>query len=137
MLNYIFVSLLVGITFGFMDGIINGNSYAKKLFEVYSPIAKTSINIPLGIGIDLIYGFAMTGLFLLLHQSLPGQTGLVKGLSLGIIMWFFRVLMYVVSQMMMFNVPSNALLYILTTGFFEMLIIGMLIGVTLTVPSLK
>lgn len=133
MLNYICVSIISGIIFGFLDGIINANPYAQKLFEVYKPIAKTSINIPLGFWIDLVYGFVMAGIFLLLYRSLPGQTGLVKGLNYGLMMWFFRVVMYTASQLMMFNIPINTLLYILLSGLAEMLLIGSLIGLTLKI----
>jgi len=43
----------------------------------------------------------------------------------------FRVVMYVASQWMMFNVPIRALLYTLITGLCEMLILGILYGLTL------
>jgi hypothetical protein len=131
MLNYIIVSVISGISFGFLDGFINANPYAQKLFEVYKPIAKTSINVPVGFIIDLIYGFVMAGLFLLLYKSLPGETKLIKGLSFGLIMWFFRVVMYVATQFMMFKVPLGTLFYLLATGLAEMLFIGLLIGLTL------
>jgi len=133
MLNYFFASILSGVVFGFLDGVINANSYAQKLFEVYKPIAKTSINVPLGLVIDLAYGFVMAGLFLLFHKSLPGQTNIVKGLSFGLFIWFFRVVMYTSSQFMMFEVPAKTLLYTLGAGLLEMLAIGFLIGLTLKV----
>ncbi len=133
MLNYLLTSVLTGITFGVLDAAINANSYAKKLFEVYRPISRTAINIPLGLAIDLIYGFIIVGLFLLLNKSLPGQTALVKGLSYGLIMWFFRVVMYALSQFMMFKIPMDTLLYMLVTGLFEMLALGLLVGLLLKV----
>jgi len=131
MLRFIIVSIGSGFLFGILDGTINGNPYARKLFEVYDPISKTAINIPAGIVIDLIYGFIMAGLFVLLYQSLPGATGLIKGLSYAGIIWFFRVLMYAVTQWMMFRVPAAALFYMLWTGLIEMGILGILYGTTL------
>ena len=133
MLSYFLVSIVSGISFGVLDGIINANPYAQKLFEVYKPITKESINIPLGFGIDLLYGFVMAGLFLLLYKSLPGQTGLMKGLSYGFIVWFFRVVMYAFSQWMMFKIPGKTFVYLLFSGLGEMLIIGLLFGLTLKV----
>ncbi len=131
MTSYLIVSVVSGILFGVLDGLINANPFAIGLYEAYKPIAKTSVNMPAGMVIDLIYGFVMAGVFLLLYASLPGETGLVKGISFAILVWFFRVAMYVASQWMMFNVPSNALLYTLITGLGEMLVLGVLYGLTL------
>ncbi len=131
MIEYIIVSLVSGILFGVLDGVINANPLAQRLYQVYKPIAKTSINPLAGIMIDLVYGFVMAGVFLLLYQSLPGETGLVKGLSFAFLVWFFRVVMYTASQWVMFNVPIEALLYSLVTGLGEMLMLGGLYGLTL------
>ena len=131
MITYIIVSIISGVLFGVLDGLINVNPLAQSLYEVYKPIAKTSINALAGITIDLIYGFVMAGVFLLLYQSLPGEAGLVKGVCFAILIWFFRVVMYVASQWVMFNVPVNALLYTLVAGLGEMLILGILYGLTL------
>lgn len=131
MISYIVVSIVSGILFGVMDGLINANPLAQRLYKVYKPIAKTSMNIPTGIVIDLVYGFIMAGIFLILYNSLPGELGLVKGISFAILAWFFRVVMYVASQWMMFNVPIGALLYTLLAGLCEMIILGILYGLTL------
>ena len=131
MIRYIIVSIISGILFGVLDGVINANPVAQRLYEVYKPIAKTSINPLAGIMIDLVYGFVMAGVFLLLYKSLPGETGLVKGVSFTFLVWFFRVVMYTASQWVMFNVPIEALLYSLVTGLGEMLILGVLYGLTL------
>jgi hypothetical protein len=126
--RYITAGLVSGILFGLMDGLINANPWARRLFEVYKPIAKSSINAPAGIAIDLAYGFIMAGVFLLLYASLPGATGLLKGISFGLLVWFFRVVMSVASSWMMFNVPGSTLLYQLITGLGEMMVLGVLYG---------
>jgi len=131
MTTYLIVSVISGILFGVLDGLINANLLASSLYEVYKPIAKTSMNIPAGMVIDLIYGFVMAGLFLVLFASLPGEIGLLKGISFAVLVWFFRVVMYVATQWMMFNVPTNALLYTLVAGLGEMLVLGILYGLTL------
>lgn len=132
MIAYIIVSIVSGILFGVMDGLINANPLAQKLNKIYKPIAKSSMNVPAGIVIDLVYGFVMAGIFLILYNSLPGELGLLKGISFAFLAWFFRVVMYVASQWMMLNVPIRALLYTLLTGLCEMLILGILYGLTLT-----
>jgi hypothetical protein len=134
MIIYIIISIVSGVLFGVMDGLINVNPIAQSLYKVYKPIAKASINALAGITIDLIYGFVMAGIFLLLYPSLPGDVGLVKGISFGVSIWFFRVVMYVASQWVMFNVPVSALLYTLVTGLGEMLVLGILYGLTLRPP---
>lgn len=131
MVNYIIVSIVSGVLFGAMDGLINANPLAQRLYEVFKPVAKTSVNVPSGVAIDLVYGFVMAGIFLLLYKSLPGETGLVKGISFALVAWFFRVVMYAASQWMMFNVPVGALLYSLITGLGEMVILGILYGLSL------
>jgi hypothetical protein len=130
MTGFIIVSLASGILFGLMDGIINANPFARRLFEIYNH-ARTSFNPLAGIVIDLVFGFVMAGVFLLLYASLPGESGLVKGVSFAILAWFFRVVMYTASQYVMFNVPVKALLYSLVTGLGEMLVLGLLYGLTL------
>jgi hypothetical protein len=131
MSRYIVVSIVSGILFGVMDGIMNANPYAQRLYAVYTPIAKLSLNLPAGIAIDLAYGFILAGTFLLLYKSLPGESGLAKGVSYAILVFFFRVVMSVVSQWMMFNIPTETLLYSLATGLCEMLALGVLYGATL------
>ena len=56
---------------------------------------------------------------------------LVKGLSFGLLVWFFRVAMQAASQWMMFTIPVNTVLYSLTAGLTEMLVLGVLYGLTL------
>ena len=131
MTGYIAVSVGSGLLFGVLDGLISGNPLGRRLLEVYRPIARTSVNVPAGIAIDLAYGFAMAALFLVLYDSLPGEPGVVKGMSFAGVAWFFRVVMQVASQWMMFNVPVKALAYSLVTGLGEMLVLGILYGLTL------
>jgi hypothetical protein len=136
MVVYIVVSLASGILFGILDGLINANPVAVGLYAVYKPIARSSLNVMGGILTDLVYGFLLAGIFLLLYTSLPGGNGLVKGVSYAVMVWFFRVVMYVASQWVMFNVPETALAYMLITGLMELLILGILYGLTLNPSSL-
>ena len=131
MITYIIVSLLSGILFGVLDGLINANPIANRLFEVYKPIAKTSLNFMAGMIIDLAYGFILAAIFQLLYPALPGESGLMKGISFALMAWFFRVVMSVASQWMMYKVPLKALFYTLLAGLGEMLVLGILYGLTL------
>jgi hypothetical protein len=131
MIRYMIVSVASGILFGILDGVIHANPLAQRLYEVYKPIARTALNPLAGIVIDLVYGFVMAGVFLLLYKSLPGETGLVKGVSFAFLVWFFRTVMYAASQWVMFNIPLETLLYSLVAGLGEMLILGVLYGLTL------
>jgi hypothetical protein len=131
MTGYLIVSLISGILFGVLDAAVNANPLAVKLFAVYKPIARTSLNRAAGILIDLAYGFILAGIFLLLYPSLPGVSGWVKGLSFGVGAWFLRVVMGAVGQWMMFRVPLKTVLYSFAAGLVEMLILGQLYGLAL------
>jgi len=131
MSGFIIISIISGILFAILDGVINANPLAQRLYQVYKPIAKTSIHPLAGIVIDLLFGFTMAGIFLLLYNSLPGENGFIKGMSFAVMVWFFRVVMYVASQWMMFIVPVKTLVYSLGAGLGEMLILGTLYGLTL------
>ncbi len=132
MVTYIIVSFVSGILFGIMDGLINANPIAVGLYAVYKPIARTSPNMSAGILADLVYGFLLAAVFLLLYPSLPGDNGLVKGIAFAILLWLLRVVMYVASQWVMFIVPETTLVYLLITGLLEMLVLGLFYGLTMT-----
>jgi len=131
MTRYILISVISGILFGLLDGLINANPLAQRLYQVYKPISREKINPLSGIVIDLVYGFVMAGVFLLLYNSLPGASGVLKGLSFGLVVWFFRVVMYAASQWVMFEIPLGTMLYTILAGLGEMLILGVLYGLTL------
>jgi hypothetical protein len=133
MIKYLTVSLIAGFLFVLMDGLINSNPEAKQLFLIYQSIARTNPNVMAGIAIDVIYGFIMAAIFMILYQSLPGMNGFLKGLSFGVLAWFFRVLMYVVSQSMIINIQQSTMIYILCTGLLEMMVLGIFYGLTLSV----
>ncbi len=130
-LVFFVVSVASGLLFGVMDGFANANPLATRLYQVYNPMARTAINVPAGFVIDILYGFLMAGIFLLLYKSLPGGLGIIKGVSFALIAWFFRVVMSVVGQWMMFNIPYESLLYTAGAGLVEMLAVGILYGLTL------
>lgn len=129
--RYIVVGIVGGILFGAMDGLVNGNPLAVELYKVYEPIARTSVNVAAGITIDLVYGFVLAGLFLLLHPGLPGKTGLQKGVAFGLLTWFLRSVMAAVSSWMMFDLGSAVFFYALVGGLVEMLVLGVLYGLAL------
>jgi hypothetical protein len=131
MVTYIVISIISGILFGVLDGLKNANPLAVRLYEVYKPISRTSINMAAGMIIDLAYGFILAGLFLLFYNSLPGELGIVKGISFALVVWFLRVVMSAASQWMMFKIPAKTLLYDLGSGLGEMLILGILFGIAL------
>ena len=130
MTGFIIVSIIGGFLFGILDGVINANPLAQKLYQVYKPITKKSLNLPAGIVIDLVYGFVLAGVFLILYPSLPGESGLIKGLSFAVLIWFFRVVMSAASQWVMYIVPIKTLIYSLAAGLIEMLILGVFYGLT-------
>jgi hypothetical protein len=112
-------------------GLINANPLAQELLSVYSSLARPSINAAAGLAIDVVYGFVLAGLFLILYCSLPGESGIPKGISFGLMTWFLRVVMQAASTWVMFMVPGNTLLYLILAGFGEMVVLGVFLGVML------
>ncbi len=131
MLRYVSVSVVSGILFGIIDGLINANPFSQKLYAVYKPIARASINAPVGMAIDLAYGFILAAIFSRLYSNLPGNTGILKGLSYAVLVWFLRVVMSAASTWMMFTVPLQTISYSIFAGLGEMMVLGALYGLTL------
>jgi hypothetical protein len=129
--RFILVALVSGILFGVFDGVIHANPLAQRLLVPFQPIAREKVNIVAGIAIDIFYGFVMAGLFLLLYPSLPGATPILKGLGYGLVAWFFRVLMSVLSQGVMYKLPPGTLIYLAFAGLIEMGVLGMIYGALL------
>ncbi len=129
--RYIIVSLAAGILLGILDGLGNANPLAASLLDPYKPIAKSQVNFVFGIVADLVYGIILAGLFMMLYQSLPGSSGIIKGLSFAGIAWFLRVAMSAASTFVMFNIPVSTILYQAGVGLVEMAAIGILFGLTL------
>ena len=130
-IRYLSVALTSGFLFGALDALINANPFAQSLYKVYQPIARASVNAPAGMAIDLVYGFIMAGIFIRFYRALPGHAGWAKGISFALLVWYFRVAMCVASSWVMFTVPATALIYTLLTGLGEMLVLGVLYGLTL------
>jgi hypothetical protein len=68
-----------GLLFGVLDALINANPLAARLYEVYRPITRPTVNALVGLVIDVVYGFAMPAIFLVLYPSLPGGSGVLAG----------------------------------------------------------
>lgn len=126
--RYFVVAISSGFLFGVMDALVNANPLAQRLLTPFKPITRTTVNFVAGIVIDLFYGFVLAWIFLLLYSSLPGSTGLLKGITFGLIAWFFRVLMSALSQWVMFDIPIRTLVYLSLSGLMEMLIMGIVYG---------
>jgi len=118
------------VVFAILDGLINANPVAQRFYAAYRPIARQSVNAPLGLSFDIISGVVMAALFVGLMPALPGGP-VAKGLAFGLMVWFLRVAMGVAAQAVMFNVPGSALAYTLIAGLVEMSILGSLYGLAL------
>lgn len=124
------VGLGAGLLFAILDGLIHANPVAQRLYSVYRPIMRTSVNAPLGLLFDFVSGIVIAFLFVALSPALP-EGWVAKGLAFALIAWFFRVAMGSASQIVMFQVPAAAVLYGLLTGLGEMIALGLLYAVLL------
>ncbi len=131
MVRYLLTAAGSGLLLGVLDGVLNGNPLAAGLLAPYKPLARKSLNMAAGILIDLMYGFALAGLFLLLYRCLPGGTGILKGLSFAAGAWFLRFFMNAASSWVMFEVPLKTIAYQLAAGLVEMAALGVLYGLVL------
>ncbi|HYG57837.1 MAG TPA: hypothetical protein VD902_07205 [Symbiobacteriaceae bacterium] len=131
MSRILLVGLGSGALFAMMDGLINANPMGVRAMAAYRPVARASVNIIAGVGIDLVYGVVLAALFVSIFHSLPGSTGLVKGLAFAAMVWFLRVVMATLSQWMIVNLSAGAVAYMLVSGLAELLILGVLYGAVL------
>jgi hypothetical protein len=131
MTRLIVTGVLAGLLFAILDGVMHANPLARRLYAVYKPLARDSVNAPLGIAIDLLWGLAMAWIFTLLAPALPGDSGWRKGLSFGLLAWFLRVLMPAAGHAMMLRLPVVSVFYTATAGLAEMLLLGLIYGLAL------
>ncbi|UWZ84038.1 hypothetical protein [Occallatibacter riparius] len=124
------VGLSAGLIFAIADALLNANGLAVRLYALYRPIARESVNAPLGLAFDLISGLVMAILFVALRPSLSGKS-LMRGIQFGLIAWFFRVAMQSASQVVMFPISAGAVAYGLSSGLAEMLLLGIFYGALL------
>jgi hypothetical protein len=128
MFRQLFVGLVAGFVFLVLDGVLNANPVAQRLYAAYQPIAKSSVNALAGSAIDLGYGVVLVFLFVTLRGSLPGQTTAMKALSFGLIVWFLRVCMRVAGEWVMTVVPARVHAYTLIAGLIQVLIVAYIIA---------
>ncbi len=129
--RYLVAAASSGALFAVLDGVLNANPLAQRLLGYLKPVARERISVAAGLAVDLAWGFAMSGVFVVLHGSLPGQLPVVKGLSFAILAWFFRVLMRAGTDVVMLKVPPAAVIYQIAAGALEMALIGILYGLLL------
>ncbi len=135
MLRQVLVGLLAGVVFLALDGLLNANPLARRLYSAYQPIARPAVNALAGSAIDLAYGVILAFVFVMLRASLPGQTSLAKALSFGLFVWFLRVVMRVGGEWVMTVVPARVHAYTLVTGLVQALIVAAVLALLLPAPA--
>jgi len=95
------------------------------LYEYYSylPIWQTPPNVIAGIVFDIINGFIVVGIFIIIKDGIPKE-GWKKGAYYGAIMGIFRVVMFTFTIVVLLNVPILIVMLNLIAGFVESLILG-------------
>jgi hypothetical protein len=131
MRRQILVGLIAGVAFLLLDGVLNANPMAQRLYAAYQPIARHSVNALAGSTIDLAFGVGLAALFSTLRPSLPGRSWVAKALSFGLIVWFLRVCMRVAGEWIVTVVPAAVHAYTLAAGLIQMLIVAGIIALLL------
>lgn len=127
-MNLALASLGAGVLFGVMDAALHANPLAQRLHADYAPIAKAEVNAVAGVAIDLVYGLVLVLVFRQVAPVLPGTGGVMAGLVFGLGVWFFRVVMSVATTWMTLRIRPALLVYQLSTGLAEMLVLGAFLG---------
>lgn len=134
MLRQIVVGLIAGVAFLVLDGLVNANPLAQRLYAAYEPIARPSVNAAAGSAVDLAYGVILVALFLTLRPSIPGRTSIMKGVSFGLMVWFLRVVMRVAGEWVTTTVPPTTHAYTLVAGLVQVLLVTGVIAHLLPQP---
>lgn len=132
MLRQVVVGLGAGLLFLVLDGVIHANPLAQGLYAVYEPLARPRVNALLGSAIDLTYGVVLAVIFVRLCPSLPGDTGVTKGLSFGLLVWFLRVVMSAAGEWVTKTTPPATHAYVLLTGLVQIAVVSVFLGALLT-----
>ncbi len=134
-MRFVIVAFVSGLLLGALDALLQGNPLARESLSLFIPLARDQVNVLAGLGLDLFYGFALAGIFVLLHPSLPGKTGTVKGISFAVLAWFLKIFMNQAAQWLVFPLTASAVAYELAAGLVEMLAVGILYAWTLVPGS--
>jgi hypothetical protein len=121
--KFLIIGLVSGVLFIVLDMITNVNPFALKLMEDYKPIARKKVNTVLAMSVDIMYGFVLTGIYLLLKNSLPADSFLQNILQYTLLIWFLREFMMSMSSYIIFDISPKLLIYNLASGFIKILAI--------------
>lgn len=130
--TYIIVSVGSGLLLAVLDGLLNANPLARRLYRAYEPITRKSIPIVRGILIDIAFGFVLAGLYLILYRGIPVPPGIARAMAFGFIVWVLRSLMTTFSHWTMYDIPARTHLYALFAGLLQSLVVSLFYGLALS-----
>ena len=102
----------------------------SQIFSSYFELEiwKTPPNITAGLVFDLINGFIIVAVYMVIYNGIPGS-GWQKGINYGIIVGLFRVVMTSFSSIVMYNIPLILVVTSLITGYIEIVILCVILAV--------
>ncbi len=120
--------IITGVLFIMFDMISSIST--SPIFSPYSdlPIWKTPPDILAGVIFDLINGFILVAVYMMIYNGIPGY-GWKKGLNYGIIVGLFRVVMPSFSTIVMYTIPFTLVIASLVTGYIEIVILCVILAV--------
>ena len=120
--------IITGVLFIMFDMIIAIST--SPIFSPYSdlPIWKTPPDILAGLIFDLINGFILLAVYIIIYNGIPGF-GWKKGLNYGIIVGLFRVVMTSFSTIVMYTIPFTLVITSLVIGYIEIVILCVMLAV--------
>ncbi len=122
------LGIWIGILFIVFDLLISLST--SPIFSSFSdlPIWKTPPNISAGIIFDLINGFVLVAVYMIIYNGIPGL-GWRKGFNYGIIVGLFRVVMTSFSSIVMYNIPLPLVITSLITGYIEIVLLCIIVAI--------
>lgn len=138
MRTYIFVIIWSVFLVIFMEDVLIAKllSDAIPFFESHEkalkPFETRDVTEVIAVGILVFKLFIMSGLFILLYPSLWGNSGVVKGLFYGSMLWFFLVVMpFTHPKSLKYDISIGGILYIFFLFLVMFLLLGLLYGLIL------
>ncbi len=123
----------------FMTGLITGFVFLMldmfiaiatgPLLSPFSglPIWRNPPNIAAGAVFDIINGFILAGIFMVMYKGIPGS-GWRKGANFGIIVGLLRTVMSSFSALVMYATPAEVVMIQLVSGYAEIVILCVILS---------
>lgn len=125
--NFLFFGFSAGVLFLVLDMVFAVAAMPFLLSYSGLPVFKNPPDVSSGVVFDLINGFILASVYIILYKGIPGL-GWRKGFNYGVIVGLFRVVMASFSGIVMYNIPSVVVAVNLISGYLEIILLCVLLA---------